>query len=470
MEHVTVSDLLAATGGRLLCGDPARTVGHIRLDSRQVGPGDLFVPLIGEKVDGHKFIPQVIAAGAAAVLTSEHDAPAESDASTGNNPALIRVDDTKRALQDIGRYLRARLTLPLIGVTGSVGKTTTRELIAAALSARYHVYKTPGNSNSQVGVPITISEITPEDEIGVIELGMSEPGELTVIAKIARIDAAVITNIGITHIEQLGSRENIYKEKMTIQDGLRDGGVLILNGDDDMLRITRGKDGVRTVYYGTGENCDLRAEDIVMVDGKARFTAVYGDERQPVRLEVLGEHNVLNALAGIAVCREYGMTLSEAARGLASFQGFAHRLQVYPGNVGGKEILILDDSYNASPASMKAALDVFAGIRPESRHIAVFADMKELGENSPVWHREVGEYAAERHPDLIVTLGEDCRELSAGVRARSDIPVREFTDREEMAAYLEREIREGDFVLFKGSNSMGLSKLADRYAGQERRG
>ena len=205
MEHVFVRDLAEATGGKLLCGDPEASVARIKLDSRQVESGDLFVPIIGERVDGHKFIPQVLDLGAAAVLTSEHDEVPE-ECSKG---AWIRVEDTKAALQDIGRYLRARLSLPLVGVTGSVGKTTTREMIAAALSAKYRVYKTPGNSNSQVGVPITISEISEQDEIGVIELGMSEPGELTAIAKIAKIDMAVITNIGITHIEQLGSRENI---------------------------------------------------------------------------------------------------------------------------------------------------------------------------------------------------------------------------------------------------------------------
>ena len=246
-------------------------------------------------------------------------------------------------------------------------------MIAAALSARYHVYKTPGNSNSQVGVPITVSEITKADEVGVLELGMSEPGELTVIAQIAKPDIAVITNIGITHIEQLGSRENIYKEKMTIQDGLSDGGVLVLNGDDDMLQKTKGKDGVKTVYYGTGENCDYRAVDLVLTDGKAEFTALHGGKTQKIRLNVMGMHNVMNAMAAIAVCCERGMTMAEAAEGLLTFHGFKHRQQVYADG----RFTVMDDSYNASPASMKAALDVFKGLTGK-RHIAVLADMKEL--------------------------------------------------------------------------------------------
>lgn len=455
MERVYVRDLAAATGGTLLCGDPETPVMHIRLDSRAVEPGDLFVPIIGERVDGHRFIPQVAAAGAACVLTSEHEAaPKEC-----RNMAMIRVENTRSALQDIGRYLRGRLSLPLVGVTGSVGKTTTREMIAAALSARYRVYKTPGNSNSQVGVPITISEISKDDEVGVIELGMSEPGELTVIARIARVDMAVITNIGITHIEQLGSRENIYKEKLTIQDGLKEGGLLILNGDDDMLAVTKGKPGVRTVYYGTGENCDFRADKIVLKDGKAEFTAVHGDERQRVTLNVMGRHNVMNAMAAIAVCAECGMTMEEAAKGLLSFTGFKNRQQI----VDGTRLTILDDSYNASPASMKAALDVFRTLKPGHRHVAVLADMKELGDGVLGYHREVGEYAAGTGVDLVVTLGEACHSLADGVRSCSGILVREFEDREEMTAFLDKEIRDGDCILFKGSNSMGLSKIAARF-------
>ena len=456
MEHVTVRDLVEATGGTLLWGKEEDGIKKIRLDSRTVEPGDLFVPLIGEKVDGHTFIPQVVRLGAGAVLTAKDQDPKEFEGSTAS---FIRVENTKEALQDIGRYLRARLSLPLIGVTGSVGKTTTREMIAAALSARYRVYKTPGNSNSQVGVPITVSEITKADEVGVLELGMSEPGELTVIAQIAKPDIAVITNIGITHIEQLGSRENIYKEKMTIQDGLSDGGVLVLNGDDDMLQKTKGKDGVKTVYYGTGENCDYRAVDLVLTDGEAEFTALHGGKTQKIRLNVMGMHNVMNAMAAIAVCCECGMTMAEAAEGLLTFHGFKHRQQVYADG----RFTVMDDSYNASPASMKAALDVFKGLTGK-RHIAVLADMKELGENYLAYHREVGEYAANSGVDLVVTLGEASKCLAEGVRAVKEIPVVEFLDRDEMVKYLEQEVKDGDCILFKGSNSMGLSAVADKFA------
>ncbi len=206
MEQMTVKDIIKATGGVLLCGEADLPLAHICIDSKKVKGGELFVPLVGERVDAHRFIPQAFDAGAAAVLTSRHHAMEDTH-------PWIQVEDTKKALQAIGSYYRDRLSLPLVGITGSVGKTTTREMVGAALSAGFRVYKTPGNYNSQVGLPITLTEITSRDEIGVLELGMSMPGEMAVISRIARVDMAVITNVDVAHIEQLGSQENIFREK-----------------------------------------------------------------------------------------------------------------------------------------------------------------------------------------------------------------------------------------------------------------
>ena len=340
-----------------------------------------------------------------------------------------------------------------------MGKTTTREMIAAALSARFRVYKTPGNSNSQVGVPVTLSEITENDQVGVIELGMSEPGEMTVIANIARVDMAVITNIGITHIGQLGSQENILREKLHITDGMKDGGLLILNGDDPLLKNVRGREGLRTVYYGTGENCDFRAVDVCFEDGFPSFTAVHGADRQRVRLNVMGQHNVMNAMAAMAVCAECGMTMEEAARGLLTGQGFKNRQQVHETG----RFTILDDSYNACPESMKAAFQVFKELHPERRHVAVLAEMRELGHETESAHRQVGIFAAEAGIHLLVTLGAECRALTEEFKKRSGAPVAEFTDKDQMTAYLDQALQDGDCVLFKGANSMALFKVAARY-------
>lgn len=453
MVDMTVKEIILATGGRLLCGREDTILEHISIDSRTMKGNDLFVPIIGEKVDAHRFIDQAFEYGAAAVLTSEHD-------SMESEKPYIRVADTKKALQAVGSFYRERLTLPLIGITGSVGKTTTREMVACALSARYRVYKTPGNSNSQVGVPITLSEIKPEDEIGVLELGMSEPGELTVIAQIARIHMAVITNIGVTHIEQLGSKENIYREKLTIQDGLCENGILFLNGDDDFLKNTRAKEGFKTIYYGTGENCDYRAINVHLEDGFPAFTAVYKEIKVPVRLSVMGSHNVLNAMVSLAVAAENGIPMEEAASCLTEFTGFKNRQQIYQTET----LTVIDDTYNASPVSMKAGLEVLGSIANADRKVAVLADMKELGEKSPEYHYEIGTYIVSHPVDLVVTLGELAAEIARAVKEHApQIVVKEFMEQEPLTAYLKEELKKGDCVLFKGSNSMKLGRVAQQF-------
>lgn len=457
MENITVKEILEATGGRLLCGREDTPLERISIDSRTMKGNDLFVPLVGEKVDAHRFISQAFDNGAVAALTSEHD-------TMEDDRPWIRVEDTKKALQAVGAWYRLRLNLPLVGITGSVGKTTTREMVACALSARYQVYKTPANHNSQVGVPITMTEISGRDEIGVIELGMSEPGELTVIARIAQIQMAVITNIGITHIEQLGSQENIYKEKLTIQDGLTEGGILFLNGDDELLKETTAREGFRTIYCGTGENCDYRAEDVHLEDGCPAFTAVHGEERAAVRLKVMGSHNVTNAMISLAVASACGIPMKDAAEKLAGFTGFQNRQQIYHANA----MTIIDDTYNASPVSMKAGLEVLRSLNGVSRRIAVLADMKELGPDSPRFHYEIGTYIAENPVDKVAVLGELAREIARGIREQApEVLVYEFMEQEPLIEWLKTELKPGDGVLFKGSNSMRLGKAAAVFLEEE---
>ncbi len=453
MEHMTVKDILSATDGKLLCGSEDAILEHLSIDSRTMKGNDLFVPIIGEKVDAHRFIGQAFDHGAAAALTSEHE-------SMDSDKPWIRVKDTKKALQAVGSYYRDRLTLPLAGITGSVGKTTTREMVACALSARFAVFKTPGNHNSQVGLPITLTEISKTDEIGVLELGMSEPGELTIIAKIAKIQMAVITNIGVAHIEQLGSKENILKEKLTIQDGLKEGGILFLNGDDELLMNAKAKKGCRTIYYGTGESCDYRAEDVHLEDGYPAFTAVCAQQRVPVHLSVMGSHNVLNAMVSLAVAAECGIPMEEAAECLQKFTGFKNRQQIY--HMAG--LTVIDDTYNASPVSMKAGLEVLGSMADVKRRIAVLADMKELGEKSPEYHYEIGEYIAEHPVDELVTIGALAGEIARAVKEKAPgITVKEFMEQAPLAAYLKEELEEGDCVLFKGSNSMKLGQVAQEF-------
>lgn len=471
MKGITAADLIRAAGGRLLTGDEKTELRHISLDSRSMEGDDLFVPIVGEKVDAHNFICQALGNGAAAVITSEHhnmdDVGEAMEKQCHGDETLrkkaesavwIQVEDTRRALQDFGSCCRSRLSIPLVGITGSVGKTTTREMIAAALQTGFSVYKTPGNSNSQVGVPITIAQIPASAGIGVIELGMSDPGEMTKIARIARVNCAVITNIGVTHIEQLGSRENILKEKLHIQDGMDPDGFLLLNGDDQMLRDVVTDQGRRKLLYGMSPNCQYRGEGLHLENGYPVFTAVHGQERVTVRLKVMGSHMASNALAALAVAGEYGIPLEKAARGLEEFEGYRGRQQVFEW----EGVTVIDDSYNASPVSMKAGLEVLCSMTGKDRRIAVLADMKELGPEAPAFHREIGACLREHPVDALVVLGD----LAAEIGREAKLGEPEFSGSvtyceslEQVETWLDHNLRAGDCVLLKGSNSMGLSRV-----------
>ena len=467
MTGITVKELLEATGGNLLLGQEDQHAGHISLDSRKMEGDDLFVPIVGERVDAHRFLCQAIASGAAVVFTSEHhcgeDVKACVRQQCGENreqerkalqAAWIEVPDAKKALQDLGSFCRKRLSLPLVGITGSVGKTTTREMIAEALSAGFLVYKTPGNSNSQVGVPITIAEIPQSAEIGVIELGMSEPGEMERISRVARVDCAVITNIGVAHIEQLGSQEHILEEKLHIQDGMPAEGILFLNGDDPLLASVVPKEGRKRVLYGLGRDCDYRAEDLHLEEGYPVFTAVHGDRSVRVRLQVMGSHMVSNAMAALAVADTYGLSMEKAALALGQFKGYKGRQQIF--QWGG--VTVIDDSYNASPVSMKAGLEVLDSVKGE-RKIAVLADMKELGPDTERFHAEIGAYIGEHPLDMVLLLGELASCIGSGMdAARAVTPHIEMDRLAQVEEWLDEHIREGDCILFKGSNSMKLSE------------
>ncbi len=470
MIDITVRELVLACGGSLRGGDPGQRIRHISLDSRHMEGDDLFVPVVGEKVDAHDYICQAIGNGAAAVFTSRHknwqEAAADIERQCPGRPerrekalsaAWIYVEHTKGGLQAYGTYCRERNPIPLVGVTGSVGKTTTREMVAAALSAGFEVYKTPGNSNSQVGVPITIAQIPKEAQIGVIELGMSEPGEIQNIARVAQVNVAVITNIGIAHIEQLGSKEAICREKLDIQQGMAEDGLLLLNGDDPMLRKADLQPGRRVMYYGLSEGCHYRGTDLSLEDGYPVFTVVHGTESVRVRLHVMGSHMVLNAIAAIAAAAEYKIPMEAAARALEQFEGYKGRQQI--SHING--LTLIDDSYNASPASMKGGLEVLCSMPVLGRRVAVLADMKELGKDTVSFHREIGDYIAEHPFDFLLLYGELASCIGGRLdERRASTPYQCVKSLEEAGEWLKNELHPGDCVLLKGSNSMKLSRLA----------
>ena len=417
--RMTAWEIAAACGGRILCGDPETEVTSVSTDSRKIAPGALFVPIHGERTDAHAYIPATFAAGAAATLTQNHAAMDDSH-------VWIAVPDTVEALR------RA----------------------AAAYRSRFHLPE--GNQNSQVGLSLTMFQLAPEHEVAVVEMGMSDFGEMARLAQIARPQYAVMTNIGISHIQQLGTQENILAEKLHITDAFLPGSILFLNGDDPRLAALRDSlPQVRKVFFGAAPWCQYRAAQVRQEGEGVAFTALCPGESLPVVLPVPGEHNVRNALAALAVTRELGGSLPEAAAALARYQPLAMRQQIHRTSRG---VTIIDDSYNASPDALYSSLQVLAGF--PGRHVAVLADMMELGAMEEEAHREVGRRAARAGVDLLVTVGERARWMGEGAReVAPGLPRYGFQTNGEAAAFLDGELRPGDVVLVKGSRSMHTDEI-----------
>lgn len=447
MVPMTARTICEAVSGELLAGDPESIITDICIDSRQAGSGSLFAPIIGEKVDAHKFIAQVLAGDAAGTLMSHGDV-------TCPEKVHIKVPDTVKALGDLAAWYRRQFSMPVIGITGSVGKTSTKEMIAAALQVKYSILKTAGNQNSQIGVPLTLFRMEPSQKMAVIEMGISEYGEMENLVRFVRPDMAVVTNIGDAHIAQFGVRENTAREKLKIAMGFGGGQRLFLNGDDPLLRAAapRQREKCRVILYGTGADCDYRAENIHIRDGKNCFTLVCPEGKEEIVIRQLGIHNVYNALVAIAVAAASGISPKEAKAGLASYEGIAMRQQINHLRDG---IKVIDDTYNASPASVKSGVDVLMQLDNTGRKIAVLGDILELGELSGQRHHELGRDIADSGIDAVVTVGRETRSLAAGVKEKNDrVHVVSFMSNEEASAYLTGYIRPGDAVLVKGSRGM----------------
>ncbi len=454
MDQMTVKEILEATGGRLLQGSMETPVKNLVIDSRKIEEGDLFIPFRGERTDGHRFLTSAFESGAAACLTETEQVQVPA------GKPLVLIEDSRKALQDIGAYYRNRLSLTIVGVTGSVGKTSTREMVVRALSAGFRVCGTHGNYNGQLGVPITLAQITeyPEKQAAVLEMGMSLPGEMGIISRIARVNAAIVTNIGISHIESLGSRDRICQEKLHITDGMGPEGLLVLNGDDDMLRKYGPEQPFRKVWYGTGEACDYRAAEIRTEENRAVFQILWKGRKLPIRLNVPGMHNVMNSLAAVAVAHELGVPMEQAVKAIEGFHGFSRRLEFM--EAGG--LRFIDDSYNACPDSMKAALQVLDSVECPGKRIAVLADMWELGPDSPKFHYETGVFGGSLGIQEYLIIGERAKEIGRGVEeACPKAHVRYFMENKAAAEALQAIAGPEDLILLKGSNGMHLNEIVE---------
>ena len=448
--EMTVKEIINSCNGVLLCGNPETVVHGGSIDSRRTKEGDLFVPLIGERSNGHGYIGSAFAKGAVATLTQEHQ---EMD-----DPAhcWIYVQDTQTALQEIAKAYRNQFTIPIIGVTGSVGKTTTKEMLALAFSAEENVMKTKGNFNSQVGLPITLFGLEPEHTVAVIEMGMSEKGEMSRLAEIARPNFAVITNIGMSHIENLKTQKNILMEKLHIMDYFTKKSVLFINGDDPLLSSLIGFLPCKTIVYGTRYNAHYQAKHIVTEDKHTTYALQTPIQGRTVYLPTLGKHNVLNSLAAIAVADYLGLNLDAVIDKIAEYVPPAMRQEIHEVN----GITVIDDTYNASPDSIRSGLDVLSGLECRGRRVAVLADMLELGELSDQAHYDVGVAVAEAGVSVLVTVGKRAENIGKGAKAVNPaVRVCSQKDNEQAIKYLQHKLRPGDCVIVKGSRGMKTDEI-----------
>ncbi len=448
MGKITLAQAAAWCGGYV--EEKYRDVSFLgaNIDSRKVEPGQLFVALVGER-DGHDYIPMALEKGAAAVLCSR---------SCGDYPAII-VEDPRLALGDIARAERKRIGMQVVGVTGSVGKSTTKEMIASVLASTYRVEKTPVNQNNDLGMPMAILSMPEDTQVAVLEMGMNHFREIAYLTSIAQPNVAVIVNIGTMHIEHLGSKEGILKAKMEILEGMREDGKVILNGDDPLLWSQRNLTHLKVSYFGEeNELCSVRGSDFAEEAEYMRFQVTAGDVTFPLELNLEGKHYVSDALAAVSVGLAMGIEPVKIQESLSQFRNMAGRQEIFSQH----GYTIIKDCYNAGPESMAAALEVLG--KKEGRHVAVLGDMLELGSCTQAEHYRVGRIAAEK-ADILLVYGPNGRRVLSGAMTggMSDSKAMAFEDREMLIAALRRIAKPGDVMLFKGSRGMRMELILEGF-------
>ncbi|HEY7001079.1 MAG TPA: UDP-N-acetylmuramoyl-tripeptide--D-alanyl-D-alanine ligase [Candidatus Udaeobacter sp.] len=453
MNPLPLSQVAQLAGGSLSSGDGSVVVDRISTDSRTIKRGELFVALRGENFDGHKFVEATAKAGAAGAII---DSSWEGNVS--ENFALIRAKDTLQAYQQLAANYRKSLKLNVVAITGSNGKTSTKDFAAAVLGRRFRVTKTQGNFNNHVGLPRTILEATSQDEVAVWEIGMNHPGEIATLAKVAAPDVGIITNIGVAHIEFMGSRERIAEEKGALAEAIGAEGTVILNADDPFTKGIAARTHAKVILAGTTGGT-IRAREINQSGNGTDFTILEGAHRCRAQLPVPGLHMVQNALLAVAAGRVFGLSLEECAAGLVAAPLTKARLQV-------KEIRgvqFLDDSYNANPDSMKAALRTLVELDAEGKRIAVLGEMRELGDESDRGHREVGETAAALKVDQLIAIGNVAATIADAAKRAGLEKSSTVSSTTEAAELLAELVAPGDLVLIKGSRLARTEQVIEAF-------
>jgi UDP-N-acetylmuramoyl-tripeptide--D-alanyl-D-alanine ligase len=454
MREISIGEIAAAVNGKVLFGASDTRVSKVSFDSRKLEQGSLFIPLRGERFDGHEFLEHAVKRGAKALLVDR-----DGDFCF-KGVSVIKVEDTLTAFHSLARWYRNLFHVEFVAVTGSTGKTTTKNIIASVLGSRCPVLKTPGNYNNQIGLPATIMSLDESFGAAVIEMGMSGFGEIRSLMKIVRPRVSVITNIGMSHIEKLGSREGILRAKMEVFEGMAPNPAAVINADDPLLYKASKDLNIPVVFFGLGKGDYVATEISAAGENGTSFTLLAEGGRFLVDLSLPGRHNVYNSLAAIVVGRLFGISFEEIIKALGELEGEKMRLAIVTSPSGVK---VINDAYNASPDSMKGALEVLRDV-PGERKVAVLSDMLEMGEYAEEGHRLVGEYAALGGTDILIAVGKASRfiALEAKERGMDSNSIHYFESKEEAAELLDCIIRKEDVILVKGSRGMKMEELVNR--------
>jgi len=461
--RASVETIATVTGGEILVGDPESVVTGLSVDSRAIAPVGAFVALPGEQVDGHDFLHDAIAGGARLLLVTR--AAGEIGdvivAAAQRGVTVMRVADGLQAVQQIAAWHRLRLRCAVVGVTGSSGKTTTKDFITSVLSTTMKTVATEGNRNNELGVPLTLLAAGSECDVLVVEMGMRGAGQIALLCEIARPGFGLVTNVGATHIELLGSQDAVASAKGELVEAIPADGAVFLNGDDAMSARLSELSAAPVTYYGLSEVCEVVARDIVLDElSRASFVLESAQGSVEVSLPVPGRHNVYNALAAAAVGLRLAVPLDAIATGLAGASTSAMRMETF---VSASGVTVVNDAYNANPTSMGAALDTLAAMATEGKRVAVLGDMAELGSLTELAHFHLGEHVATAGIDVLVTVGERARRIADGAIAQGmdKSSVRACASVEEAVEVLDDTLSSGDTLLVKASRVMGLEAVVE---------
>ena len=453
MEALSVKDLLQATNGNLISGNELDEINNIAIDSRKAKLGDVFIAIIGENLDGHKFMQSALDNGCKTFIKNRSNS-IKFESSDIN---LIEVDDTTIALGDIAKYYKEKFVIPYIGVTGSVGKTTTKDMIYAAISNNFDTLKNEGNFNNHIGVPLTLFNLNKKHECAIIEMGMSNFNEIEYLANIVNPKIGVISNIGLSHIENLGSQDGILKAKLEITTNFDENNILIVNGDDEYLsKVCKEDCNYNLKTFGFNSNNDVYCTEYIMSEDSINFKCIINGKEEAIFIPTVGKHNIYNAMAAILVGLTLGMELEDIKLGLRGFTASKMRLDIFKKN----DLTIINDAYNASPDSMKAALDILG--RYEKRRVAILGDMFEMGEHSEYGHRLVGESSI-NNVDILITIGDMSKFIGDEAKklGLDNNNIHHFENKELAIESLNNLINKDDVVLVKASRGMKLEQIVE---------